>query len=447
MRVIHTTPRKINIVGIGDHELTGLNVVTAGTLLDTQKGPIIGVFHEYAHLGKGKSIHAAGQMEWFNCKVDDRSQHVGGTQNIQTSEGYVIPLSIEYGLVYMQSMRIPTDHDLQHYPHVLFTSPDIRDTSVLDHGIPPSLPESHTSPTLRLVPPQGEDQPHDLTSDVVVYGRPNLDESDNTPPLSIINFDDLLGSTFLQPMEANGERKRATIPKHVKDIYQPLISSNKLTKDHNNGSTYNLLIEWETGEQTWETKDNNKWKEATAYDKKHITIIKARLGVNGHFTKVLMATVYSGIFLAEPNNLELWGAEGADAGHAYNPQCWHHAFYEKLHQMGFKPTPTDSDTWMKYSKDGSHHEYIAVYVDDLAIYMEDPKPFCDKLREIALFNYHLGCGHTKGEDNPTNTLSQHLEFANIWPLLKPLLFWKGDTDDLNAKTRGSDRIPTTKSLV
>ena len=62
---------------------------------------------------------------------------------------------------------------------------------------------------------------------------------------------------------------------------------------------------------------------------------------------------------------------------------------------------------MKYSKDGSHHEYIAVYVDDLAIYMEDPKPFCDKLREIAPFNYHLGCGHTRGEDNPTNTLSQH----------------------------------------
>ena len=27
MRVIHTTPRKINIVGNDDHELTGLNVV------------------------------------------------------------------------------------------------------------------------------------------------------------------------------------------------------------------------------------------------------------------------------------------------------------------------------------------------------------------------------------------------------------------------------------
>ena len=98
MRVIHTTPRKINIVGIDDHELTGLNVVTAATLLDTQKGPIIGVFHEYAHLGKGRSIHAAGQMEWFNCQVDDRSKIVGGAQRIETSEGYVIPLSIESGL-------------------------------------------------------------------------------------------------------------------------------------------------------------------------------------------------------------------------------------------------------------------------------------------------------------------------------------------------------------
>ena len=141
MRVIHTTPRKINIVGIDDHELTGLNVVTAAALLDTQKGPIIGVFHEYAHLGKGRSIHAAGQMECFNCQVDDRSKIVGGAQRIESSEGYVIPLSIESGLVYMHTIRIPTDQDLQNYPHVFFTSPDIWDASVLDHEITPSLLE------------------------------------------------------------------------------------------------------------------------------------------------------------------------------------------------------------------------------------------------------------------------------------------------------------------
>ena len=62
-------------------------MVTAAALLDTQKGPIIGIFHEYAHVGKRKSIHDAGQMEWFNCKV-----------RIEKSDGYVIP---EFGVVYM----------------------------------------------------------------------------------------------------------------------------------------------------------------------------------------------------------------------------------------------------------------------------------------------------------------------------------------------------------
>ena len=284
MRVIHTTPRKINIVGIDDHELTGLNVVTAAALLDTQKGPIIRVFHEYAHLGKGRSIHAAGQMEWFNCQVDDRSKLVGGAQGIETSEGYVIPLSIESGLVYMHSMRIPTDHDLQNYPHVFFTSLDIWDTSVLDHGIPqslledinqhsddsllqdsifdaygephhrdiqtlhssfcdlPSLPpgehithvhlhDTKTSPNLRLAPPKGEDHPQDLTSDVFVYGRPHPDQSDNTPPMFIINSDDLLGRTSLLPMDENGERKinfgdllRRTFPLPMDENGEPSFS-------------------------------------------------------------------------------------------------------------------------------------------------------------------------------------------------------------------------------
>ena len=99
---------------------------------------------------------------------------------------------------------------------------------------------------------------------------------------------------------------------------------------------------------------------------------------------------------------------------------------------------------MKYSRGGSHDDYIAVYIDHLAIYMEDPKSFCDKLREVAPINYNLGCGYTRDEDNPTITLSKHWKYASNWPLLKPLLFWKGDTDELNAKAKRSDRIPTKK---
>ena len=98
IRVLQKTERKINIVGIDDDELTGLDVVTTAALFDTQKGPAIGIFHEYADLGKGRSIHGAGQMEWFNCKVDERSKVVRGAQRIETTGGYVFSFSIESGL-------------------------------------------------------------------------------------------------------------------------------------------------------------------------------------------------------------------------------------------------------------------------------------------------------------------------------------------------------------
>ena len=74
--------------------------------------------------------------------------------------------------------------------------------------------------------------------------------------------------------------------------------------------------------------------------------------------------------------------------------------------MGFKPSKADPDIWMKSSKDGSHYEYIAVYVDDLAICMKDPKSFCDTLKEkyklklegVGPINYHLGCGYARDKD-------------------------------------------------
>ena len=51
----------------------------------------------------------------------------------------------------------------------------------------------------------------------VDWGGHDPNGSDNPPPVSIINLDDLLGSIFLLPMDENGERKRATISEHVKD--------------------------------------------------------------------------------------------------------------------------------------------------------------------------------------------------------------------------------------
>ena len=138
MRVIYKTHRKINISGIDNHEVTGLDVVTAATLLNTSLGKVIGIFNEYPYLGKGSSIHSSGQLEWFKTLVDEKSIKVGGTQLITTLDGYSIPLLIRDGLAYATSLGRPTDQDMDTYPHVFFTSPDEWDPSVLDHD-PPHL--------------------------------------------------------------------------------------------------------------------------------------------------------------------------------------------------------------------------------------------------------------------------------------------------------------------
>ena len=62
-----------------------------------------------------------------------------------------------------------------------------------------------------------------------------------------------------------------------------------------------------------------------------------------------------------------------------------------------------------------------------------------RVREAIAAGY-LQFNWKDGKSNPPDILSEHWEFANIWPLLMPLLFWKGDTHELTAKTMGSDRI-------
>ena len=58
----------------------------------------------------------------------------------------------------------------------------------------------------------------------VDWGGHDPNGSDSPPPMSIINLDDLLGRTFLLPMDENGERKRATIYENVKDLCQQQVS-------------------------------------------------------------------------------------------------------------------------------------------------------------------------------------------------------------------------------
>ena len=99
-------------------------LLTTASLLTMNQGKVIGIFHEYGQLGKCSSIHSPLQMELYKVSVDDKSIKVGGTQCIQTLEGYAVLLSIQDSLAYMRCLGAPSDHDMASYLHVLFTSPE-----------------------------------------------------------------------------------------------------------------------------------------------------------------------------------------------------------------------------------------------------------------------------------------------------------------------------------
>ena len=168
----------------------------------------------------------------------------------------------------------------------------------------------------------------------------------------------------------------------------------------------------------------------------------------GHRTDTPVDSVYSGVvslpglrlvtFLAELNGMELWGTDignaylesyteekvcfiaggefGELAGHTFvivkaqyglksSGKRWHDRFFDVLSAMGFKPSRAEEDIWMRAM--GDHYEYIAVYVDDLAIASRNPQSIIDalegnpnnfKLKGTGPMTFHLGCDFFRDED-------------------------------------------------
>jgi hypothetical protein len=75
--------------------------------------------------------------------------------------------------------------------------------------------------------------------------------------------------------------------------------------------------------------------------------------------------------------------------------CWHERFSACLRDMGFFPCKAEADIWMR--RVNNHYEYIATYVDKLAISSKDPKAITDtlmnkynfKLKGTGEIEYHL----------------------------------------------------------
>jgi len=131
-RFLESTDRFADVVGVGAHEIKDLRIGTGAALCQSlNHGPVILIINQYAHLGKGKTIHSCGQLEHFGNKVDDRSKRVGGKQLIVSHDGYAIPLSVRGGLAYLD-MRPCTDEEMDEYPHVILTSDSEWNPTVLD---------------------------------------------------------------------------------------------------------------------------------------------------------------------------------------------------------------------------------------------------------------------------------------------------------------------------
>jgi hypothetical protein len=184
------------------------------------------------------------------------------------------------------------------------------------------------------------------------------------------------------------------------------------------------------------------------FDVKHDGCHKACYIAGGHLTNIPNVSVYSGVvsllglrmiaFLSELNGLNLWAN---DIGNTYleaktsellfiiaGPEFgdleghmliiykalyglhssglrWHECFSACLQDMGFFPCKDEPDIWMKCVDD--HYEYIATYVDNLAISSKDPKAITDtlmnrynfKLKGTGEIECHLGMSFRRNDRN------------------------------------------------
>ena len=97
-------------------------MVQCAALVETNHGIVNLIMNEYACCGKGQTIQASGQIEWFKNSVDDRSAQVGGKQRICMINGYSMPLVCRGGFMYLSLLGKPSGKDLERHP--VYTSQD-----------------------------------------------------------------------------------------------------------------------------------------------------------------------------------------------------------------------------------------------------------------------------------------------------------------------------------
>ena len=63
MSIIKKTHKCVSIKVIDNNNLNDVPIVTDGGLVETSKGNMISIFHQYSYIGKVSSIHLSAHME------------------------------------------------------------------------------------------------------------------------------------------------------------------------------------------------------------------------------------------------------------------------------------------------------------------------------------------------------------------------------------------------
>jgi hypothetical protein len=77
-RLIDKSLHSVHIQGIDDHMIKDVPIGTVGAVVNTQRGEVIAIMHQYAYTGKGGTIHSSGQLEWCGNNINNRSIKIDG---------------------------------------------------------------------------------------------------------------------------------------------------------------------------------------------------------------------------------------------------------------------------------------------------------------------------------------------------------------------------------
>ena len=185
------------------------------------------------------------------------------------------------------------------------------------------------------------------------------------------------------------------------------------------------------------------------FDVKHDGRHRARLCADGNLTEVPLESVYSGVvslrgfrlivFFAELNGIEPWSTDVSsayleaktnekvyiEAGPEFGERFGHILLIHKalyglrtsgkrwaelaadcLRHFGFQQCKAEPEIWMRKSSKGNYYEYIALYVDDLALVLDEPEQFVNsmakefgfKFKGTGPLTFHLGMDFYRDKD-------------------------------------------------